>query len=123
MLGPQSEAQLGDLLARASMYIATSRYEPFGLAPLEAALSGCALIANDIPTFREIWGSDAVYFDTNNSRALLLTIQELASNSKRRAECAERVFERARTHFTSQRMAEDYLKLYHSLGSAEVAAA
>jgi glycosyltransferase involved in cell wall biosynthesis len=123
MLGPQSEAQLRDLLARASMYIATSRYEPFGLAPLEAALSGCALIANDIPTFREIWGSDAVYFDTNNSRALLLTIQELASNSKRRAECAERVFERARTHFTSQRMAEDYLKLYHSLGSAEVAAA
>ena len=39
-----------------SIYAATSRYEPFGLAPLEAALSRCAIVASDIPTFRELWG-------------------------------------------------------------------
>jgi len=123
MLGPQSEVQLRSLLARAGIYVATSRYEPFGLAPLEAALSRCALLVNDIPTFREIWADDAIYFEQNNSRSLLLTIQELASNPKRRSEFAGRVLERARSLFNSQRMAEEYLRLYHSLMSAEVAAA
>jgi glycosyltransferase involved in cell wall biosynthesis len=122
MLGVQSESQLRYLLGRASIYLATSRYEPFGLAPLEAAMSRCVLVANDIPTFREIWGDDAIYFERNNSQSLQLTIQELASNPSRRSEYAGRVLHRARKHFTSQRMAEDYLKLYRSLMSEVVAA-
>lgn len=123
MKGPQSEGQLRQLLARAGMYMATSRYEPFGLAPLEAALSRCAIVANDIPSFREVWGDDAIYFERNNSQSLVLTIQELASNPSRRSEYAARALERARKQFSSARMAGDYLELYRSLVSAEVAAA
>jgi glycosyltransferase involved in cell wall biosynthesis len=123
MKGIQSEIQLRQLFARAGMYIATSRYEPFGLAPLEAALSRCAIVANDISTFREIWGDDAIYFDTNNGQSMVLTIQELASNPTRRTEYAARALARARRQFSSQRMAEEYLELYRSLVSAEVAAA
>jgi glycosyltransferase involved in cell wall biosynthesis len=123
MKGPQTETQLRQLFARAPIYAATSRYEPFGLAPLEAALSRCAVVANDIPTFKEVWGDDAIYFEENSARDLLLTLQELASNSQRRSEYAGRALERARTKFNSARMAEDYLNLYRSLISAEVAAA
>jgi len=123
MMGPQSESQLRELFAGASIYVATSRYEPFGLAPLEAALSRCALIANDLPTFRELWGDDAIYFERNNPRSLVVTIQELASNPLRRAEYAGRALDRARKQFNSQRMAEDYLQLYRSLVPAEVVAA
>jgi glycogen synthase len=123
MLGPQTEAQLRQLLARASLYIATSRYEPFGLAPLEAALSRCAIIANDIPSLREVWDDAAVYFEANNSKELLLTIQELASNTPLVREYADRAFQRARTIFNSDRMAEEYLALYRSLVGTEVAVA
>ena len=123
MMGPQSESQLGELFAKASLYVATSRYEPFGLAPLEAALSRCALVANDIPTFRELWGDDAIYFERNNPHSLVLTIQELASNPSRRSDFAGRALERARRRFNSERMAEDYLQLYRSLVPAEVVAA
>ena len=123
MKGPQTEAQLRQLFARAEMYIATSRYEPFGLAPLEAALSRCAVIANDIPSLREVWADDALYFERNNPESLLLTIQELASNSSRLGEYADRAFERARTQYTSEKMAEEYLKLYRSLVAVEVATA
>jgi len=123
MMGPQSESQLGALFAKASLYVATSRYEPFGLAPLEAALSRCALVANDIPTFRELWGDDAIYFERNNPHSLVLTIQELASNPSRRSDFAGRALERARRRFNSERMAEDYLQLYRSLVPAEVVAA
>jgi len=123
MLGPQTEAQLQRLFARASLYIATSRYEPFGLAPLEAALSRCAVVANDIPSLREVWKDAAVYFEANNPKELLLTLQELASNPAQLREYADRAFERARTIFNSNRMAEEYLALYRSLMCTEVAVA
>ena len=123
IMAPQAEPQLRELFARASLYVATSRYEPFGLAPLEAALSRCALVANDIPTLRELWGEDAIYFERNNPHSLVLTIQELASNPSQRSEYAGRVLARARRQFNSERMAEDYLQLYRSLVPAEVLAA
>jgi glycogen synthase len=120
--GPQCEAQLSQLFARAAIYVATSRYEPFGLAPLEAGLSRCALVLNDIASLREIWGDDAVYFESNNPQSLVLTIQELASNPTWRSEYGGRALERARK-FNSDKMAEEYLGHYRTLVSAEVAAA
>jgi glycosyltransferase involved in cell wall biosynthesis len=63
LLGTLSQSSLLALLASSSIYIATSIYEPFGMAPLEAALCGCAVVANDIPSLREVWGDDALYFD------------------------------------------------------------
>ncbi|HEU5232645.1 MAG TPA: glycosyltransferase family 4 protein [Terriglobales bacterium] len=123
MKGPQTEGQLRQLFSRAAMYIATSRYEPFGLAPVEAALSRCAIVANDIPSLREVWDDDALYFERNNPQSLLLAIQQLASNSSQLGEYADRAFERARNQYTSERMAEEYLKLYRSLVAVEVATA
>lgn len=122
MKGLQAEAQLRQLFAKAAIYVATSRYEPFGLAPLEAGLSRCALVLNDIPSLREIWGDDAIYFEPNNGESLVLTIQELASNPARRSEYGNRALERAR-NFNSDKMAEEYLGRYRTLVSAEVAAA
>jgi glycogen synthase len=123
MVGPQTEEQLSRLLSRASIYVATSRYEPFGLAPLEAALSSCPVIANDIETFHEVWGEDAIYFERNNSDSLVHTIQELASNPLRRSEYGHRALERARRQFSSEKMADCYLAHYRSLIHSEVAAA
>ena len=122
-IGPQSEEQLCQLFAGASIYLATSRYEPFGLAPLEAALSGCPVVANDIASFREVWGEDAIYFERNNPQSLVHTIQELASNRMRRSEYGQRALKRAREKFTSERMAGSYLAHYRSLVHSEVAAA
>ena len=122
-LGQRSEGQLRQLLASASIYLATSRYEPFGLAPLEAALSRCPIVANDIETFHEVWGEDAIYFERNNPHSLVLTIQELASNPSRRSEYGDRALRRARGQFSSEKMAESYLAHYRSLIHSEVAAA
>jgi glycosyltransferase involved in cell wall biosynthesis len=123
LVGQQSQEQLSRLLAHASIYAATSRYEPFGLAPLEAALSGCPIVANDIKTFREVWGDAAVYFERNNPNSLVLTIQELASNPLRRSEYGYRALQRARTQFNSEKMAQSYVIHYRSLIHSEVAAA
>lgn len=119
LLGEKSQEQLRGLFARASMYAATSRYEPFGLAPLEAAFSKCALVMNDLPVFRELWGDEVCYFQQNDARALAETIEELASNSQLRREYAERAYARARQTFTADRMVDDYASLYYSVRAAE----
>ncbi|MFA7431853.1 MAG: glycosyltransferase family 4 protein, partial [Rhodospirillaceae bacterium] len=55
-LGRLSAPAMARQMARAGVFASPARYEPFGLAVLEAALSGCALVLSDIPTFRELWG-------------------------------------------------------------------
>jgi glycosyltransferase involved in cell wall biosynthesis len=123
LLPPQPESEMRMLYARAAIYAATSRYEPFGLAPLEAALSGCALVANDIASFREIWGDAAIYFDRNDPVSLAKVIACLSADGELRSSWAERAYQRARKQFTADRMVNDYMGLYASLTRAEVAAA
>lgn len=121
--GPQSEAQLRQLFSRASMYAATSQYEPFGLAPVEAALSRCAVLANDIPVFRELWGETACYFQRNDAEDLADKIRLLRQDSELRSTYANLAYRRAKQRFTSERMLNDYLNLYQALVPAETAAA
>jgi len=121
--GPQSEAQLRQLFSRASMYAATSQYEPFGLAPVEAAFSRCAVIANDIPSFRELWGETVCYFQRNDPVDLAEKIRLLRQDRELCATYANLAYRRAKQRFTSERMVTDYLNLYRTLVQAEVAAA
>jgi glycosyltransferase involved in cell wall biosynthesis len=50
--------------------IAASVVEGFGLPLIEAARFGKALIASDIPVFREICGDRAIYFAPGDSAQL-----------------------------------------------------
>lgn len=118
LLGHQSAAQLRALYGKASTYAATSCYEPFGLAPLEAALSQCALVANDIPVFHELWGDSAYYFRRNDSASLAAAICELSRNSALRSLYADRAYMRGREKFSAQRMCREYEHLYASLVGA-----
>src|SRR5258708_6934522 len=114
----QNEKQLSLLFARAPIYAATSRYEPFGLAPLEAALSRCAIVASDIPTFRELWDGAAIFFRNNDASSLKEALTLLARDPGLRSRYGNLAFERALRQFTSDRMVEAYLDLYRSLVSA-----
>jgi glycosyltransferase involved in cell wall biosynthesis len=121
--GPQTEAQLRALYSRASIYAATARYEPLGMAALEAAFSRCAIVANDIPSFREIWGDTALYFRTNDAASLADNIRQLNADRPMRRAYAELAYARARERFTTKRMIDDCLQLYRSLCFSRVEAA
>ncbi len=120
--GPQTETQLRALYSRASIYVATSRYEPFGMAALEAAFSRCAIVANDISSYREIWGEAALYFRANDSDSLACVIRRLHEEPGLCRHYAIRAYQRARECFTARRMVDEYLRLYHGMGSRLVAA-
>ena len=113
--GPQTDAQLRALYSRAAIYAATSRYEPLGMPALEAAFSRCAIVANDIPSFREVWGDAALYFRTNDAASLAENIRLLNEDRAMRRAYAELAYTRARERFTTKRMIDQCLQLYRGL--------
>lgn len=121
--GPKSSAQMRLLYSRAAMFVSASRYEPSGMTILEAALSRCALILNDIPAMREIWGPAAVYFRTNDGDSLSEAVRILNGDPLLRRTFANRAFNRARQSYNSKRMADSYLQLYRSVGGRALRAA
>ena len=121
--GALSHSEMRELLSRAAVYIATSKYEPFGLAPLEAALSRCALVVNDIPTFREIWGDAALYFRKNDAVSLSEVLEQVDSSPELRREYANRAYHHALERYTAYQMVDEYLELYSALLERRVSAA
>lgn len=122
-LGELSDGEMRELLSRAAIYIAASQYEPFGLAPLEAALSRCAILANDIESLREIWGSAAMYFCHNDCRSLRQALELLQRSPGLRLEYANRAYEHARERYAATRMVEEYMQAYTALLERKVGAA
>jgi glycosyltransferase involved in cell wall biosynthesis len=113
-LGVLSAAELAAWYARAAIFALPARYEPFGLAALEAALSGCALVLGDISSLREIWGDAALYVPPNDADALWNALHQLIKSPTALAEHQRKSTAKAR-FYTPQRMAEAYLKAYGEL--------
>jgi glycosyltransferase involved in cell wall biosynthesis len=87
-------------------------YEPFGLAPLEGALCGCAVVANDIASLREVWGDGAIYF--NDKASLRQVLAALASSDDALRQAQARSRKRA-SRFCAVKMVDEYLGLYAEL--------
>ena len=119
----QDERQIVQTLARAGIYAATSQYEPFGLAPVEAALSRCAIVASDIPSFRELWDGAAIFFRNNDEESLCAALERLRSSAGLRREQGNIAYRHARQHFSAERMVAGYKNLYHSLVPAQALSA
>jgi glycosyltransferase involved in cell wall biosynthesis len=121
--GAQTESQLRSLYSKSTIFAATSRYEPTGLASVEAAFSRCALVANDIEVYRELWGDAALYFERNNAESLSEVLAQLDADRELARLYGTRAYNRARERFTARRMVDDYLRLYRRLRTPKVAVA
>jgi len=117
LLGPKSQLELQDLYSRAAVYAATSRYEPFGLSPLEAAFSRCALVMNDNPVFHELWGDAAIYFRKDDPDDLARALEAVRGNPGLRQEYGARAYDTACAKFTASRMVQWYEKIYDDVCS------
>ncbi len=105
-LGRVGEEALFTAFRASAVYLCCSRYEPFGLAPLEAALCGCAVLANDIPSLREVWAGGALYF--NDAASLTMLLQMLRDSPDMLAHAQAHSYARARL-YSGKRMVDRYL--------------
>ncbi len=110
LLGSLDDAALTEAYASARVFVSVARYEPFGLAVLEAAQSGCALVLSDIPTFRELWDGAAAFVDPDDPDAVAHALQ--AAMREPRLSEAARV--RARV-YDADAMAAAVLRLHCAL--------
>ena len=72
LLGTLDPAGMAATYAGATVFASMARYEPFGLAVLEAAQAGMALVLSDLPSFRELWDGAALFVgDSDDLPAVL----------------------------------------------------
>ncbi len=78
LLGTLDAPSLLQRYASAQVFASMAAYEPFGLAVLEAASAGCALVLRDIPSARELWDGAALFVRTEAE--LLPALQQALAN-------------------------------------------
>lgn len=82
------------LYQAASLFVMPSLYEGFGIPVLEAMLSGCPVVAADIPVLRETGGKAALYADpaspTSFAAAIKKALEAYPYSSKMMTDNADR---------------------------------
>jgi glycogen synthase len=119
--GRLTQAQAAVLLGRASIFASPARYEPFGLAALEAAQAGCALVLGDLASQRELWADAALYVPPDDDEAIASTLELICTDEQLRSEMATRAGRRAE-RYTPEAMADGLLRAYAAILPAGVAA-
>ncbi|MGN6489264.1 MAG: glycosyltransferase family 4 protein [Devosia sp.] len=97
-LGEVPNGELRALMARAGSFVSPSLYEPFGLAPLEAASAGTPLVLADLPTYRELWDGAALLVPARDPAAFRAALNTLAGNPVLRADLGRRAGEHSKLY-------------------------
>jgi glycosyltransferase involved in cell wall biosynthesis len=114
LLGRLPQAELARIMGQASVFLHPARYEPFGLAPLEAACGGAALVLSDLETLRQVWDKAALFVRPDDHEALLSAARFLARSEKLRNKFAGFARRRA-LDFSAADTANAYAQLYSEL--------
>ena len=120
-LGPLDEAALAERLTHQPVFVSAAKYEPFGLAVLEAAQAGCPLVLSDIPTFRELWDGAATFVQPDDAAGFAEAITALVADPVRRADLSAAVRQRA-APYTVDAMASGMAALYRDTLAQRAAA-
>jgi glycosyltransferase involved in cell wall biosynthesis len=114
LLGRLPDAEVQRWLQRATLFVAPSLYESFGLVFLEAMRCGTPVIGTRVGGIPEIVedGKSGVLVAPESPHALARAIIDLLRNSVRRAELGERGRERFQTLFSASRMGTEMVAIY-----------
>lgn len=107
-LGYLDDAALNERLTHAKALVYPSKYEGFGLPPLEAMAAGCPVMTTRGTSLPEVCGEAAHYFDPDDERSFADALVQLEHNAGLRAELQARGRARAR-QFTWNQAATKFL--------------
>lgn len=114
LVGPLGPEAMRVAMARAAIYAHPALHDPFGLAPLEAALHGCALVLSDIPSLRELWEGAALFVPPRDGAAWAAALAGLLEDGSGRRRLSDAARARAGT-FRPERQAEEMLRIYEGV--------
>lgn len=105
------DASLGAYYTHARAFVYPSRYEGFGLPPLEAMANDCPVITSNSSSLPEVVANAGVYFSPDDVEQMSHVIESTVYNDATLAELRTLGRERL-THFSWTQCAEDTLNAY-----------
>ena len=112
--GVLDPAELVAELSSRPVYASAALYEPFGLAVLEAAQAGCALVLSDIATFRELWDGVATFVEPRDAAGFGSAIAALLADPVARSARGKAARRRA-ARYSDDAMAAGMRAIYATL--------
>lgn len=92
-------------------YIFPSRYEGFGLPPLEAMAQGCPVISSNQASMPEILGEAAVYFDPDKEDEMIEVISKIINDPPLRSDLRVKGLEQVEK-YSWEKCASETLNIY-----------
>ncbi len=99
---------------RARAYVFSSKYEGFGLPPLEAMSYGLPVLSSTSGSLPEVLGRAALYFDPQDSADLLDKMSEIIKNQNLRQQLSAQGYDQIKKYSWSQ-MTKTIWEIYKSL--------
>lgn len=109
-----SDTDLPRAYANARALVQTSRYEGFGLPPLEAMQSGVPVVVANASSMPEVCGPAGFYFEPGSSESLALALERALTDESSRGSRVRIGLERA-AGFSLERMAASTVNAYRSV--------
>ncbi len=100
----------------ATAFIYPSRYEGFGIPPLEAMASGTPVLTTNATSIPEVVGDAAIQVDPDNIEQLAQELVRIANDAGLRDDLRERGLQRAKA-FSWKNLAKATLDVYRKVGS------
>lgn len=110
-----SDEELYYLYKNAVALVSTSLMEGFGLPAIEAISNDCLVMLSNIPSFKEVCGDSAIYFDQLEERDIAKKMDTVFKNGKKYyAENLQKAKKRLE-FFSWEKMAKETLKVYEEV--------
>jgi glycogen synthase len=112
LLGTLDDDTMAAWHASAAVFASAARYEPFGLAVLEAAQAGAALVLSDIPGFRELWDEAAIFVAPDDERGWIEALRMLLDSADV-SMCRGAAAQARAKRYSAEAMVSGTLTAYH----------
>jgi glycosyltransferase involved in cell wall biosynthesis len=109
-----SDKTLNRMYQNASLFVAPSKEEGFGLTPLEAMSCGCPTICSSIPVFREILGNSCGYINPNKITDIKKKMETILKSKKKQKTLIESGFLRAQ-QYSWEKNSLETIKIYNKV--------
>ncbi|MFA1703609.1 glycosyltransferase family 4 protein [Mycobacterium intracellulare] len=109
-----SDRELAAHYRTAAAFIYPSKYEGFGIPPLEAMSHGCPVICSNAGSIPEVVADAGAYFDPNNPEELRTALESVATNETLQADLRARGYARIAA-FSWDKCAAETARIYREI--------
>ncbi len=109
-----SDELLGALYSSASAFVYPSRYEGFGIPPLESMAHGCPVVCSNVGPLPEVVGDAAEFFDPGVLEAMRRAIENVVFSQARTDQLVSRGHARLE-QFSWKKCAEETFDVYNKV--------